>query len=84
MKRALRRGGGNAGDQPKQPIIPVLWPGAIQQVRLDDAFRDQSPNGAAEPLGGPGCRPAAVQDRTTSPQGWPGRMRRTVGSHASR
>ena len=62
LKRAVRCGGGNAGDQPKQPIIPVLWPGAIQQVRLDDAFGDQSPDGAAEPLGGPGCRPAAVQD----------------------
>ena len=62
LERAVRRGGGNAGDQPKQPIIPVLWTGAIQQVRLDEAFRDQSSDGAAEPLGGPGCRPAAVQD----------------------
>jgi hypothetical protein len=62
LKRAVRRGGGNAGDQPKQPIIPVLWPGAIQQVRLDDAFGDQSSDGTAESLGGPGCRPAAVQD----------------------
>jgi hypothetical protein len=42
--------------------FPVLWPGAIEQVRLDDAFRDQSSDGAAEPLGGPGCRPAMVQD----------------------
>ncbi len=36
--------------------------GAIQQVRLDDAFRDQSPDGAAEPLSRPGCRATAVQD----------------------
>src|SRR5664279_4144620 len=49
--------------------FPVLWPGAIEQVRLDDAFRDQSSDGAAEPLGGQVAAPPWFRTRATSPRG---------------
>jgi hypothetical protein len=62
LECAVRRGGGNAGDQPNQSVIAAPRRGTVHQARLDDAFRDQSPDGAPESLDRPVCRAAMVQD----------------------
>ena len=56
LQRAVRRGRGDAGDQPDQSVIARLARRAVQQFRLDDALGDQSPHGAAQPLHRPGGR----------------------------
>ena len=62
LECAVRRGGGDAGDQPNQSVIAAPRLGAVHQARLDDAFRDQTSDGAAKPLDRPACRTAVVQD----------------------
>jgi len=62
LKRAIGRCRLNAGDQPNKAIVASLRPGAIQQARLDDAFRGQPPYGAPQSFDRPGVGPPAVQD----------------------
>ena len=50
LQSAVRRGGGDAGDQPDQSIIARLARRPVQQFRLDDALGDQSPYRPAQPL----------------------------------
>ena len=85
LQRAIGRCRLDAGDQPDQPVIALLRSGAVQQAGLDDAFVGQPPHRAAQPLDRPGRLPACprFRTRTTSPQGWSGRIRRTVGSQES-
>ena len=81
LQCAVGRGRLNTGDQPDQPVVAALRSGALQQVRLDDAFGGQPPYRSAQPLDRPVGRLHPVQDPHDVTQGWPGRMRRTVGSH---
>ena len=51
LQSAVRRGGGDAGDQPDQPVIARLARRPVQQFRLDDALGRPvaEPCGAAAP-----------------------------------
>jgi hypothetical protein len=62
LQRAIGRRGFDAGHQPDQSVVNGLWTRAAQQVRLDHAFRHQSPDGAAQSFNGPGRTIATVQD----------------------
>ena len=47
------------GDQPDQAVIAPLWPCAVEQTGLNDAFVGQTAHRAAQPLHRPGgCLPA--------------------------
>jgi hypothetical protein len=73
----------DAGDQPHQAIVAVLWPGAVQQPGLNDAFLGQTPHSAPQPFHRPVAACLWLRTCTTSPHRWPGRIRRTVGSQVS-
>ena len=78
----IRRRGPDADDQADQPIRAALRPGAVQQAGRDDALRGRRTvrrsRSTVQVM--PGCW---FNTRTTSPQGWAGRIRCTVGSQVS-
>jgi hypothetical protein len=78
LQCAVRRGRGDAGCQPHQ--LPRR---AVQQLRLDHALGDKPPDGAAEPFTVQLLSWPRFRTRTTSPQGWSGRFRRTIGNQDS-
>jgi hypothetical protein len=49
----------DAGDQTDQPVVALLWLGAVQQAGLDEAFVGQKPHRAAQ-----------LFDRTDGPRFW--------------
>jgi hypothetical protein len=47
LQRTVGRRRLDAGDQTDQPVVALLWPGAVQQAGLNDAFVGQPPHRAA-------------------------------------
>ena len=61
LQREIRRGGGDVGDQPHKAVVGAVPPRALEQLGLENAFRDQPTHGTPEPFDGPLAGAIAVE-----------------------